>query len=155
MGAESVKVDVQICEADEPTFLDVFSLLLQLHAAGGYAELNVDKASDNCFRVMETGLCLLARVAGRPVGTLALAEVRFWYADTAFLQDAWFFVLPEFRGQRVGIDLLKAAKDVADERQQILFVTVNNPDRRPKRTTMSLESQIAGYVPLGYTLKLR
>ena len=49
---------------------------------------------------------------------------------------------------------MKAARECAQARNKIAFVTVNNPDRRPKKTSMSLESQIAGFVPLGYTIKL-
>lgn len=139
---------------DEQSFSDMFELLLELHKAGGYAKLDAEKAATNAYQMMAEGMTFLARVEGKPVGVLALTEMSFWYAQETFLQDGAFYVRPEFRGRNVGVRLMKAAKEEAKRRKKIAFVTVNNPDRRPKKTTMSLESQTAGYVPLGYTLKI-
>lgn len=141
--------------ADEQSFSDMFSLLLELHKVGGYAPLDVDKAAANAYRFLEEGMSFLARVDGKPVGVLPAIELPFWYAEETFIQDGAFYVKPEHRGGRVGVELMRALKAEAEHRAKIAFVTINNPDRRPKRTTMSIESQVAGYVPLGHTLKVR
>lgn len=141
--------------ADEASFNEVFALLLDLHRAGGYAELDVDTAALNAYNVLKEGMTFVARLDGKAIGTLALTELRFWYSKQTFLQDAWLYVMPEHRKGVVGIQLMRAAKNEAQARNKIAFVTLNNPDRRPKATVMSLESQIAGYVPIGYTLKIR
>lgn len=147
-------VTVDRAGSDEASFSEVFSLLLELHKAGGYAELDVNVAADSTYRVLREGMTFVARKNGKPIGTIGLTEMQFWYSHTKFLQDAWLYVKPEFRRANVGTLLMRAARDEAQRRNQIAFVTLNNPDRRPKRTTMSLESQVAGYVPLGYTIKI-
>jgi GNAT superfamily N-acetyltransferase len=150
-----MQVTIERAKPDEASFTEVFELLLHLHAAGGYADLDVNKASDNCFRVIEEGMVFVARSEdGKAVGTLALTELSFWYSQETFLQDAWFFVLPEFRAGNVGVELMKAAREAAEEKSKIAFVTVNNPDRRPKKTRMTIESQVAGYAPLGHTTRI-
>lgn len=149
-------ITVEKAGSDERSFRDVFELCLLLHKEGGYAPLDVSKAANNCYQVLRENACFVARTQnGRAVGTLALTTLRFWYSAESFLQDAWFFVRPEYRGGDVGVLLMRAARAEADAQAKIAFVTVNNPDRRPKQTRMSIESQVAGYVPLGYTLKIR
>lgn len=149
-------ITVERASAGEAAFRDVFELLLLLHKDGGYAPLDVRKAAANCYQVMREGACFVAREpGGRAVGTLALTTLRFWYSAESFLQDAWFYVRPEYRRADVGVLLMRAARDEADAQAKIAFITVNNPDRKPKQTRMSIESQVAGYVPLGYTLKIR
>ena len=44
---------------------------------------------------------------------------------------------------------------IADARNKILLVTVTNPDKRPKKTKMTVQSQNAGYIPVGYTIQAR
>ena len=151
---EFANLIIERADTSESSFEAVFGLLLRLHREGGYAPLDPVKARVNAYRVIEEGMTFLARRDGHPVGTLSLTELSFWYAQSTFLQDGWFYVSPEFRKGRVGIALMRAAREEAQRRNRIAFVTVNNPDRRPKSTTMSLESQTAGYVPLGYTMKI-
>lgn len=141
--------------ADEESFSEVFGLLLDLHKAGGYASLDTETAALNSYDVLKEGMTFVAKIDGKAVGTLALTELSFWYSKQTFLQDAWLYVKPEHRKAAVGVQLMRAAKAEAQTRNKIAFITLNNPDRRPKATTMSLESQIAGYVPVGYTLKIR
>lgn len=148
-------ITIETAANDESTFQEVFALLLDLHKVGGYATLDVTEAAENAYRVLSEGMTFLARVNGEAVGTIGLTEVPFWYSKTTFLQDAWFYVKPRFRRGKVGVRLLHAARDAAEARSKLVFVTVNNPDRRPKRTASSLVSQTVGFVPLGYTLQLR
>jgi GNAT superfamily N-acetyltransferase len=149
-GIEIVKADV-----GEESFAEVFGLLLELHRTGGYAPLSTDKAALAALNVISEDMTFIARVEGNAVGTIGMTELAFWYSEQTFLQDAWLFVKPEHRSGRVGVRLMQAARDEAQARGKLAFVTLNNPDRRQKATRMSLESQVAGFVPLGYTLKIR
>lgn len=147
---------IEIAKNDEQTFIDVFELLVKLHGEGGFDVLDSDEASRNAYRVLSEGMTLVARDDnGKAIGTLGLVELKFWYSKQTFLQDGWFFVLPKHRKGRVGVELMRAARAIADEKTKMLFVTVNNPDRRVKKTKMTLQSQTAGYVPVGYTIQAR
>lgn len=140
---------------DEATFVDVYALTLALHRQGGHAPLDNDKASAAVYRVLQEGMAWIARdQTGEPIGTLALTELAYWYSQATYLEGAWFYVRPEWRAGRVGVALLKAARAEAQARKRIALITITSPDRRPKRTPMTLESQLAGFVPLGYTLRL-
>ena len=153
--SKRTRLTIRKAKNDEKTFSELVDMLIALHASGGYAPFNPDKATEAAFRVLSQDMCWIARLGGKNVGTLALTESSFWYADETFLQDAWFWVDPEHRAKDVGVALLKAAKAEADARKRLLFVSMTNPDRRPKKTAMTLTAQLAGYVPLGYTLNLR
>ncbi len=148
------EVEIERASVTEGSFEEVFSLLVALHREGGYAPLDVEKAARRTIDVMSEGMVFVARVGGKAVGTIGLTEVAFWYSPQMFLQDAWLFVLPEHRRGRVGVRLMQEARNEAQRRNLVAFVTVNNPDRRPKATKQSLISQEAGFVPLGYTLKI-
>lgn len=149
------RITVEKAQADEAGFSEVFELLIQLHKEGGYAPMNVEKAAKATFLAIEEEMTFVARVNEKPVGVIVMTEVAFWYSDDTFIQDVAFFVLPEHRGGNIGVSLLRAVRDEAQRRMKVALVTVSNPDRRPKRTTASLLAQTAGYVPLGYTIKLR
>ena len=140
---------------DEAAFREVFDLALALHQEGGYARLDARKAAEGVYAVLTEGMVWLARTPdGIAVGTLGLTELPFWYSTDTYLQDAWFYVRPEWRWAQVGVALLRAARDEAQTRNKIALITVTSPDRRPKATPMTLDSQIAGFVPLGYSLRL-
>lgn len=147
---------VEVAGTDQDSFSAVFGLLVGLHAEGGYAVLDVEVAAPNCWHVMAEGMTLLARDgSGKPLGTLALTELQFWYSKDTYLQDGWFYVVPEYRNKGVGLELMRRAREIADAKSKILLVTVTNPDKRPKKTEMTLVSQNAGYVPVGYTIRAR
>lgn len=152
--SKRTRLTIKRAQNNEKTFLELVDMLMDLHASGGYAPLNHDKATEAAYRVLSEGMCWIARLGGKPVGTLALTESAFWYADQTFLQDAWFWVDPEQRSRDVGVALLKAAKAEAQARNKLLFVSMTNPDRRPKATATTIATQMAGFVPLGYTLLL-
>lgn len=139
----------------QAAFAEVFDLLLGLHKDGGYAQIDVRKAAEHCLEVMREGMTFVARVNGVSAGTIAMTEIPFWYSQTTYLHDAWFYVKPQFRGGKVGVRLMRAVKDEADKKDKIAFIAINNPDRKPKQTVMTVESQIAGYVPAGHILKIR
>ena len=60
----------------EEAFVATWELTLELHAAGGYAPLDTEKATKAVYGVMCEGMTWLARAPdGTPVGTLALTGV--------------------------------------------------------------------------------
>lgn len=148
------EIEISIADTSETSFVEVFEMLLALHAEGGYAPLDGDKAMTACYTMLKDGMTFVAKIEGNPVGVLVLGERKFWYSESSFLQEVAFFVRPEYRGGMVGIKLMRAAKALADVKGKICFITVNNPDRRTKKTTASIACQVAGYVPLGFTMKI-
>ena len=149
-------MQIEIAANDEKTFCDVFDLLVEFHGEGGYAPLDRGDAARNAYAMITEGMTLIARDDdGTIIGTLAITEMKFWYSKSRFLRDAWFYVKPEHRRRSAGLELMRAAKKIADEKNMLLFIDVNNPDRRPKKTKMTLACQTAGYVPIGFSLQLR
>lgn len=145
-------VTVARAKNNEGSFGEILDMLLDLHKANGLAAFDATKAAEVAFRIIEQDMCWVARVGKTPVGTLALVEETFWYGDQTFLQDAWFWVAPEYR-PAAGTLLMKAARDEAQARNRICLVSTFNPDRRPKGR--GLVTVTAGFVPIGYTLLLR
>lgn len=152
----SQSITIERAGPDEQSFVEVFELLVALHKEGGYAPLNGEKAAREVYSVLQEGMSFVARVPdGTVVGVLCLTESPFYYSDETFLHDRGFYVRPRYRKGRVGGLLLKAAQEEADRRGTVAFVNVTNPDRRPKKNGATLLAITAGYVPMGYLLKLR
>ncbi len=139
----------------EANFNILFEMLLELHKIGGYAPLDVDKAAFHTYDMLATGIVFIAYVDGTPAGVIAGVEQPFWYSQATHMQSIPLYVRAPYRKGQVGRMLLKAFAEEADRRGIIAFVSIDNPDRRPKATKVSIESQLAGYVPVGYTMKLR
>lgn len=149
-------ITIERAGTDEQSFIDVFELLVALHKEGGFAPLKGEKAAREVYSVLTEGMTFIARTAdGMAVGVLCLTESPFYYSDETFLHDRGFYVRPRYRKGKVGQMLLKAATEEADRRGRLAFVNVTNPDRRPKKNGATLMAITAGYVPMGYLLKLR
>jgi GNAT superfamily N-acetyltransferase len=149
------RIVVERATASEQHFVEVCEMLIELHREGGYAPLNCDDAAADIYQVLREDMTFIARQELQPVGVLGLTQTAFWYNRQAgFLMNRWFYVRPDFRHGQVGIALLRAARAEGQARNQIVFVSVTTPDRRPKRSRTTLDAQIAGFVPLGYTLML-
>lgn len=147
---------IERCGADEATFADVFELLIDLHREGGAAPMDGDKVMIIAYEVLVEGMSFIARdEGGAPIGTLGLTQQEFWYARESYITDLWFYVKPEWRAKKVGVEMMRAARAVGDERDLIVKISTNNPDRRPKAKQAVLDCIEAGYVPIGYTIKLR
>lgn len=151
-----VPVTIERAGTDEQSFIDVFELLVALHKEGGYAPMNERKAIEQTYGVLQQGMTFLARnQSGEPIGVVPIMELEFWYSDATFLAAREIYVKPRYRRGKVGQMLLQAAREEAQRRNKLLFVEIDNPDRRQKKTKTSLVAQQAGFVPLGYTLQLR
>ena len=152
---------IEKCGDDELSFTEAFLLMLELHQKGGYAPLDPAEATGNFYRALKCDATFIARKdegkGGEDplIGILSLAELQFWYSKETYFEGIGFYVKPEYRRGKVGIALLRAAGEEADKRDKLCFVTITDPDRRPKATRLSLEAQIAGWVPLGHRIRLR
>ena len=152
----AAKTHVERAGTDEKSFCDVFALLLELYREGGYWRLNLDKAAKNCFSTLTENMTFIARDDnGRAIGVLGLREIDPWFSDDTYLQGTWFYVRPEHRKGRVGVDLMRAAAAEGDARNKIVLCGTDNCDRRRKKTQLGLMFELAGWIPIGYDLRLR
>jgi GNAT superfamily N-acetyltransferase len=161
-----LRFTIETADADDQEhFLDVMEMTEALHAQGGYAPFDRHHAPMVVNAIMDHGMTYVARdTAGLPIGMLALAEEHFWYnpgPEGLYLQGMGFWVVPEWRGGgsedgagKVGVALLKRAREECEARGMIGLITITDPDRRRKHTPVSLESQTLGFIPLGYTIVL-
>lgn len=149
-------ITIERARNDEQSFVEQYQLMLQLHPEGGLAPLNTKKLAHAVYNALAHGIVFVARNGkGEAVGTLAMAELTYWYSDETFLSDIWFYVLPKYRKGAVGRKLMQAVRKEADNLDKVAFIAVSNPDRRFKKTPMALVSQTAGYVPMGHTTRIR
>lgn len=148
-------IEVRRPDNTEENFRLLFEMLLELHKIGGYAPLDVDKAARNTYDMLANGVVFIAYVDGEPAGTICGVEATYWYSAMTHLQSLPIYVRERFRKLGVGAKLLLAWRDEGERRGIIPFATVDNPDRKPNPAWRGVESLTAGYVPLGYTMKLR
>jgi GNAT superfamily N-acetyltransferase len=146
---------VELARQDEAGFNEVFAMLIALHGDVGVVPMDRKKYAEGCWSVLGEGMTFVAREGGEPVGTLGLIEATWWYAPDhcRFLQDRWFYVKPEHRGN-AGMKLLRAARDLGYQKDRIVYVWNTNPDKRQKAFPFGVEAQRLGYVPYGYNLRL-
>lgn len=148
-------VTVERAGSDEETFVEVYGLLLELHKQGAFAPLDNERASANTFNVIAEGHVFVARVDGKAVGTIGLVEFPFWYSTETYLQESWFYVSPEYRAGEAGKELMRAAREEGERMEKIVLVTITDPDRMAKKVARGNIEVIHGFVPAGYTHRLR
>lgn len=147
-------ISIERAANDKPTFVAVFSLLLELHKSVGMAPINPDKLGKQCYGVLAEGMTFLAKnQSGEIVGSLGLSETVPYYSDLAYLQDKWFYVRPAYRGY-AGLRLLLQARAEAIRRDTYAIVIDTNPDSRRNRRGVSAELAAYGFVSAGYMLRL-
>lgn len=146
-----------VSEVNEEIFVEVFALTLLLHEEAGILPLDREKAAESVYKTLSQGMSLIARSdEGKVIGTLGIIEQPIYYSTETMLWDKWIFVLPEWRNGDVGKSLLTAAKDVAEAKEKILVIQINNPKRRRKPPLkMSLAAQQVGYIPKSYSIRMR
>ena len=156
-------MSIERAGTDEGSFCEVFAMLLELAREGAYARLNHDKLALDTYAVLTHGMTFIARDEdGAGVGLLGLVEESFYYSDTSYLASKWLWIAKDHRGASglrpgpVLAGLLEAAKAEAETRAEMLFVTIDNPDRNAKRAGRArIDATILGFVPHGYIIKLR
>lgn len=149
------QITVEFAQPDSNEhYAEIMALLIMLHGECGYAPIDSDKLAQGIVNMVADGHVIIARCNGQAVGVLGLTESSFWYSKTTCLWGIWFYVLPEFRGF-AGHRLMTAAAALGEQLNLLVFVSSSNPNRRAKHKFLALEAQMSGFVPTGYTLRLR
>ena len=148
-------VDVQsIVPGDREALLATIDLLLEHHKVVGLAPINPYKMRDSLCEFLSQGLSLLAMVEGKPAGVVVIIETSFWYSDQTFLKDMSLYVRPEFQSKGVFKALLRAFQAEAARRGLPAYISILNPTRVRPSKTPKFHAEYAGFVPLGYAMKL-
>jgi GNAT superfamily N-acetyltransferase len=161
--------------SEDSLIWEVMEMALALQRQGGYAPPDYDKIAKDVYATVKQGMTWVARAsgppgagpgagphsdtdAGRAIGGLALEEVPFRYSAETFLSSPGLWVAPAWRGGRVGAALLSRAREEGKRRGKVVMVHITSPDRKPARarthTEAGMIAQIAGFVPMGYVLRI-
>lgn len=126
-------------------------LAVRMYPECGLLELDIEKAATEIDEVFRDGIVFNARGEdGKLVGSLGVMfSDLLWYSRQPLFGDKWFYVLPEERLERVGVDLMLALRREADKRKVPAIAGMMNPRRPQRRTFAGLVAQIAGYRIIG------
>lgn len=127
--------EITIRTATDADFELLIRMLVDMHGEIGIFTLSIDKVAERIRKVLQSGACLIAEVAGEPVGTIGLLGERTWYSDDYLLSDTWIFVRREKRGLRVFGELVKAARTVASNLRMPLVIclySLKDQDRKAR-----------------------
>lgn len=131
---------------------EIFAFLgARMHPEVGVLPLNVDLAAAKIDECVRQGIVFNARQNGELIGSLgAMIGPHVWYSAEEIIGDLWFYVVPEARLERVGVELLLALRKEADKRKLRAIVGIVNPRRKQRQTFGGLVAQIAGYKITGH-----
>ena len=149
-------VTVERAKCDEATYKEVMDACLPALTEYAVAPVNMKKTMEQGYRVLEQGMSFLAREeTGAVVGVIGMSISDFWYSDEPILLNTVGpYVRPDQRFGVVGVRLMRAVRDLADEKDMLAFVWVM--DTKRKRTTQaSLFATVAGYVSVGHVIAMR
>lgn len=126
-------------------------LVVRMHPEVGLLKLDFEKSAREIDEVFREGVVFNARDEnGLLVGTLgAMIGDLIWYSSEILVGDKWFYVLPEERMERIGVDLMLAVRREADKRKVPAIIGMVNPHRPQRRSFLGLVAQIAGYRIIG------
>lgn len=149
-------ITVERGKADEATFKSLMDFALAGLREAALAPINYDKALREGYDALARGMAFIARdEIDEVVGFVSMQEIAWWYSDEAFLlSQIGPYVRRDQRFGTVGVKLLRAVRDLADERDQLAFVLVND-ERQGRKSAMRLFSMVAGYVPVGHVIAIR
>lgn len=149
-------VSIERAACDEKTFKEIMDSCLAGLKEYAIAPVNIEKTLSQGYAVLAAGMSFIARdEQGDVVGVLGMTETDFYYSDEKILiNTVGPYVRPDMRFGIVGVRLMRAVRDLADERDQLAFVWVMHPSRQ-RKTAQSLFAQVAGYVPIGHVIAIR
>ena len=126
----------EIAPCTKEVFDELCLLLIPMAREVGIAPFDLQTARANGYRALSEGMTFVVRHELGPImGTLSLVRSPLWYArwpEHYQLVDSWFYVAEEHRGGRVGVVLLRAARDLGASLDVPTFVRVVNPNRRER-----------------------
>lgn len=79
------------------------------------------------------GCFLMATRNGTLVGVLGLENARLRYSRHRCINEVYFFVHPDERGEEVGPALMREATAIAEMARRELYIRISNPNRRRGR----------------------
>ena len=139
---------------DRETFAALMDLSVLMAEEMALVPVNPEKAAIKVHGTIEAGLAWIARRDTSIVGAIGLKEVPFDYGDDTFLLDSFLYVAAGERFGEVGVKLMRAVRDHAEDRHKILFIGVMNPTRRQKKTELGLYLEVAGFLPFGHLTRI-
>lgn len=134
---------------DIGTIID--ELLVPFHAENGLWELNMKKTMAWVTKMVEQGRVIVDERDGEITGAMGVREIELNYADKSLLNDEFFYVKMEWRGESVADGLRRKFVELAQAGNQIGILTVFNPGRMAAKGRVS---DIIGFIPFGYMLRL-
>lgn len=115
--------------------------------------LDPDKATRNIYACLNEGVVFAVYDDdGEMAACMGLRDETFWFSAEPHIANQFFYVAPPHRHSRAVPLLKQAAKAYADARGLMLFVTAFNYGRARDR---GLTEAVEGYVPVGYTIRVR
>lgn len=143
---------VEVLEETEANFKGLTKIMLGYHREVGVLPLDPGKAMEQMLWHLQFGKVWAARVEGEIVATLAIKPELTWYSSLPILTSSWFYITEPHRNSGVQKMLLNAAKEYAQEIDQILMVSYENYRRAKGR---GLFKELVGFVPVGYDVRLK
>jgi len=135
-----MNVVVRKASRNEEDFLNIMELagpFINEHKMGSLSaeNANYNKIVRWVLDRLDSG-AWIAEYEGKPIGSISVYETTTWYSDSVYLTDGWFFVLQEYRDQKVGMMLLEAAKTYAEAVGLPLIVGIFNMDNAEQKMAM-------------------
>lgn len=101
------------------------------------------------LRTMESGRVYLAERGGQAVASVGLRQQTWeWNPTKPFLQDVWFYILPDARRGGTARGLMQAAKKLSEETKLPLFMgitTGTSPDLKERFYAMQGLQYLGGF----------
>lgn len=142
----------KVSPEDQATFEQVMVLAPQMVAEMALVPAVPEKVAAKVYRCIEAGLCWVAKSGDEVVGTIGLKELEFDYGDGVFWADSFFYVAAGQRFGVVGVKLIRAVREAAEEAQRICIVARVKPEA--KKTEFGIYAEIAGFLPFGHYARI-
>lgn len=103
------------------------------HVFPGKTGLNPEKVLHYIAGYLNSGVVFCAYQNGKLVGSISLREMSLWWSDDTYLGDGWFYVMPEARKSKIGLQLMKAAHEYAGSTPVVIGIwNQDDNDRKEK-----------------------
>ena len=88
----------------------IHHLLMEMHAENGMFSLHPALLRQAIANTMVGGMCFVATVEKRLVGSIGLYRTHAWYSLDDYVTDRWTYVHPDYRKSGIAKALVEAAK---------------------------------------------
>lgn len=114
----------------------ILDLLREMHEEVSVFTMCEAKVIDKIDNVISSGVCFLAVVDDRVVGTLGCEPDVMWYSEDVYLGERWTFVSEDYRRSTIAKDLLRLADDFSRKMEMALLIGVFVPKRTASKTAL-------------------